>query len=168
MKKNEALTFYEKSRTDGVSIKLRKAMAIIESDIEDSDGLYPYNNGRLSMAEVCRRAGIHKITLQGNMHKNTTKISLQKWLVALNSKKITGSKVVRKRVTDTIDEWKSKYTKLARSYNEIYAIEVASRDAKIMDALEKISGLETEIVRLKAKLSNGTIVLMSGSGKKLD
>jgi hypothetical protein len=168
MKKNEALTFHEKRRTDEVSIKLRNAMAVIESDIDNNDGIYPYNNGRLSMAEVCRRAGIHKITLQGNVHKNTTKTSLQEWLSVLNAKSVTGSKSVRKRVTETIDDWKSRYAELARSYNEMYAIEIVSRNAKIRDATDKIFELEAEIVKLKSKLSNGTVFLISDSGGRLE
>ncbi len=118
------------------------------------------------MAEVCRRAGIHKITLQGDLHKKTTKIALQEWLVALDKKKVTGYKSVRKRITETTECWKEKYINLARSYNEVYAIEMVSRDARLRDALEKISCLEVEILKLKAKLSTGVVVLISDSDNK--
>ena len=157
---NESLALYAKSRSEGVCVRLRKAMATIEKEIEEGGGIYPFNNGRLSMAEVCRRAGIHKITLQGEAHKNTTKVVLKEWLSRLESRMIVGSKAVRRRVADTVDDWKGRYDDLARSYNEMYAIEIVSRNTKLNEALAKITELEKEIIRLRAQCSSGRLLLM--------
>ena len=55
------LNNHAKSRSSTFVSKLRQAMSTIEGDIEQNEGLYPYNAGRLTKAELCRRAGrIHR------------------------------------------------------------------------------------------------------------
>lgn len=169
---NGSLIAHAKSRSDAVSVKLHKAMATIELELESNDGIYPFNKGRLSMAEVCRRAGIHKITLQGEVHKLTSRVILKEWLETLEEQLVKGSKTVRRKVTCKIDDWKERYTDLARSYNEIYAIEIVSRDAKLEEALLKITQLEEELLMLRVQLSDKAVVLISecrkGTVKTLD
>lgn len=162
---NRTLVAHAKSRSDEVSVKLHKAMAIIERELEDNDGVYPFNKGRLSMAEVCRRAGIHKITLQGEVHRLTSRLILKEWLNTLEKQLVKGSKTVRRRVTSKIDDWKERYADLARSYNEIYAIEIVSRDVKLEAALLKIAQLEDELLLLRAQSSDKAVVLISGGRK---
>ena len=61
---------------------------------------------------------------------------------------------------------------MARSYNEIYAIEIVSRDAKLEEALLKITQLEEELLMLRVQLSDKAVVLISecrkGTVKTLD
>ncbi|MEI4522053.1 hypothetical protein [Pseudomonas sp. CCNWLW23] len=147
------LRIYSRSRSDEVLTKLRKAMEAIERDIEENDGLYPYNNGKLSLAEVCRRASIHKVTLQGGKHNSTTKVVLKEWLQNLNKLVAVGAKTVRKRVTASADEWRNRYFEIARKYNEMYAINIVSMQAKLETAESRIVELESENVALRKKLS---------------
>lgn len=165
---NESLVAHAKSRSDDVTIKLHKAMAVIESELEDNDGIYPFNKGRLSMAEVCRRAGVHKITLQGEVHRLTSRVVIKKWLDTLEKKFIKGSRSVRSRVASKIYDWKARYTDLARSYNEIYAIEIVSRDERLEAALLKIAELEEEVLSLRAQLSDKAVVLISRGKRRID
>lgn len=158
---NSSLRAHAKSRSDDVVVKLHKAMATIESELEINDGIYPFNKGRLSLAEVCRRAGIHKITLQGEAHRQTSRLVVKKWLDTLERHLVSGSKSVRSRVTSKIDDWKTRYTDLARTYNELYAIEIVHRDAEIDAAFAKIAELEAEVVSLRAQLSDEVVVLIS-------
>lgn len=157
---SSALIAHAKSRSDDVVVKLRRAMVTIAREIEDNDGCYLLNNGRLSMAEVCRRAAVHKITLQGAAHKLTTKIMLKEWLNGLN-KSIGSGKTVRQRTSRAINDWKARYDDLARSYNEMYAIEIVARDSKLSAALERVSELEGEVLKLHAQLSRGNVVKIS-------
>lgn len=165
---NESLVAHAKSRSDDVTIKLHKAMAVIEIELEDNEGIYPFNKGRLSMAEVCRRAGIHKITLQGEVHRLTSRVIVKKWLDNLEKQLIKGSKGVRCRVTSKIDDWKARYTDLARSYNEVYAVEIVSRDVKLESALLKVAELEEQVLSLRAQLSDKSVVLISRDKKRTD
>lgn len=165
---NESLVAHAKSRSDDVTIKLHKAMAVIEIELEDNEGIYPFNKGRLSMAEVCRRAGIHKITLQGEVHRLTSRVIVKNWLDNLEKQLIQGSKSVRCRVTSKIDDWKARYTDLARSYNEVYAVEIVSRDVKLASALLKVAELEEQVLSLRAQLSDKSVVLISRDKKRTD
>ncbi|MGE8303368.1 MAG: hypothetical protein ACN6PW_02835 [Pseudomonas kermanshahensis] len=162
---NASLIAHAKSRSDDVVVRIRKAMSIIQVEIEENDGIYPLNSGRLTMAEVCRRAGVHKITLQGHAHRSSTKIMLKDWLSGLD-KLLKGGKAIRQRVNIAVDDWKSRYEDLARSYNEMYAIEIVSRDSKLSLALAKVSELEGEVLKLRAQLSNDNVVVMSKRSDK--
>jgi len=113
------------------------------------------------MAEVCRRAGVHKITLQGKSHKTTTKVQLKAWLDGLDDRLVRGSQSVRRRITNAVEDWKGRYYDLARSFNEMYAVEVVSRDAKIKSALAKIDELENELLSLRARFPNGSVSRIS-------
>lgn len=165
---NNSLVVHAKSRSDDVSLKLHKAMVVIEGELEVNDGIYPFNKGRLSMAEVCRRAGIHKITLQGEVHRQTSRLVVKEWLHRVDAQLVKGSKNVRKRVTSKADDWKGRYVDLARTYNEMYAIEIVRRDAKLEAALAKIAELEGEVLSLQAQLSDKAVVLISRKSRTND
>jgi len=45
-------------RTEAALARLRKAMADIEADIAAHQGIYPYNHGRVTQSELCRRADV--------------------------------------------------------------------------------------------------------------
>jgi hypothetical protein len=164
---NNSLIAHAKSRSDDVTVKLHKAMATIEIELGVNDGIYPFNKGRLSMAEVCRRAGIHKITLQGEVHRLTNRLIVKEWLDELEKQLVKGSKSVRRRVTSKIDDWKARYTDLARSYNEIYAIEIVCREAKLKTAFAKIAELEGEVLSLRAQLSDKVVVVISDGKRRI-
>lgn len=55
-----------KERTAKVIAKVREAMKEMELDIQNSEGIYPFNGGRITVAEVCRRAKISNMTLQSH------------------------------------------------------------------------------------------------------
>jgi len=143
-------------------------MEAIEKDIEDNDGLYPYNNGRLSLAEVCRRASIHKVTLQGGKHNTTTKVVVKEWLQNLNGLVVVGAKTVRKRVTASADEWRDRYFEIARKYNEMYAINIVSMQSQLDMAQSRIADLESENLILRRKLSTRGVSLITGGPNKKD
>jgi hypothetical protein len=143
-------------------------MEVIERDIEANDGLYPFNNGRLSIAEVCRRASIHKVTLQGSKHKSTTRVVIKEWLENLDKLTVVGAKNVRKRVAASTEEWRERYLVIARKYNELYAIHIISMQKKLDVAQSRISELESENMALIVKLSAGGVSLISNVRSKKD
>ena len=57
-------------------------MKAMTAEVEEHDGLYPYNGGKINQSEVCRRAGISKVTLQGPIHKESTKVEIDEWGVS--------------------------------------------------------------------------------------
>jgi hypothetical protein len=143
-------------------------METIERDIEDNEGIYPFNNGRLSLAEVCRRASVHKVTLQGSTHRTTTKVVIKNWLDSLGQLSVKGAKTVRKRVTASIDEWRDRYFTIAQKYNEMYAIHMVSLQTKLEASQARISELESENMDLRIKLSGGSVAPILRGLKKED
>jgi hypothetical protein len=145
MKRNASeseLAHYASYRTNEIRIKLRNAMSQIEQEIDNNKLIYPFNGGRLSLSEVCRRAGVHKVTLQGEAHRATSKVSIVDWISSLKTRLVTGRKSVRKVVTNRADEWEARYKDIAQKFNEIYAIEVIAKNIKIQELIKKSTELD--------------------------
>jgi hypothetical protein len=77
------------ARREKVVAKVREAMALIEREIEESQGVYV--GGRLSLNEVCRKAGVHPITMQGSAHRSTTKPMVLAWMGKLKASTDAGN-----------------------------------------------------------------------------
>lgn len=73
-------------RTEAALQRLRQAMAQIEAEIEAHGGCYPYNHGRMTQSELCRRADVKKATLQNPVHKDTTRVEVMNWCDAINAR----------------------------------------------------------------------------------
>lgn len=159
-KPGDALAVHAHARTDQVRRRLRDAMKTIELEIEQNEGIYPFHGGRLSLSEVCRRAGVHKVTLQGPSHRDSSKPEVEKWIKSLKARLITGRKTVRKTVTARADDWESRYRAVANKFNEMYAIEVLVKEKTIRELTEKVVTLEDENLMLRSELSSGKVVRM--------
>ena len=77
---------HQHPRTGAALERLRRAMTDIEADISLHKGVYPFNHGRFTQSELCRRADVKKATLQNPVHKDTTRVEIIRWLDALNLK----------------------------------------------------------------------------------
>jgi hypothetical protein len=51
-------------RTQAMLHRLHTAMKAIEAEIDSHNGIYPFNHGRVTQSELCRRADVKKATLQ--------------------------------------------------------------------------------------------------------
>lgn len=83
---NDDPTPHSHPRTEAALQRLRQAMATIEAEIEAHGGSYPYNHGRLTQSELCRRADVKKATLQNPVHKDTTRVEIIQWCDAVNAR----------------------------------------------------------------------------------
>ena len=61
-------------------------MVDIEAEIVVNQGIYPFNYGRVTQSELCRRADVKKAMLQNPLRKDSTRVDFMAWLDALNSK----------------------------------------------------------------------------------
>ena len=141
----QELLNYARQRSVEVVSKLRKAMEKIEHDIDENDGLYPFNGGRVTQSEVCRRAGVSKVTLQGKSHKITTKLMIDDWVTRVSAGAVKGKRSVRKAVTARADAWKAAHAKIAQAYH--------TDRLKLVDAENRIKALEVENAALREQLS---------------
>lgn len=134
-----------RARTAKVVANLRKAMSTMEQEIEQHEGLYPYNGGRITQAEVCRRAGVSKITLQGAIHKTTTKQIVDQWVIRAASGVVAGKRNVRRAVTDRADAWKAAHKQIADQYHIAHL--------KLIDVERRVRDLENENAALRSELA---------------
>lgn len=92
------------ARTEAALKRLRKAMADIEADIVENSGVYPFNYGRVTQSELCRRADVKKATLQNPLHKDSTRVEIITWLDGLNAQLTQTRESTRARVTAVADD----------------------------------------------------------------
>lgn len=149
-----------KERTRKVVAAIKNAMAEIREDVKATEGVYPMNAGRLSMAEVCRRAGVHPITLMGKAHRDSTRPMVQRWLQELGS--VQGSRHVRATITMRADIEKEKCRRIASQFQAMYQVEMPKRDAELARLRERISALEAENLLLREQVAQGRVVRLPG------
>lgn len=162
---SHVLVVHARARSQAVRDAVQKTRKAIESEIEKNEGLYPYNGGRLSQAEFCRRAGISQVTLLGTAHKASTKQELDQWLRQVTRVLLTGKRVVRKAVTERADSWERRYREVANHYN-LFKIEMIAKEETIELHAKKIAELEEEILRLLQQVSEGRVVHIQKKGKR--
>ncbi len=90
-------------RTEAALARLRKAMAEIEAEIAAHQGVYPYNFGRVTQSELCRRADVKKATLQTPLHKDTTRVQILAWLDSVTAGLTVTRDATREKVTAAAD-----------------------------------------------------------------
>ena len=91
-------------RTLAMLQRLRKAMQDIEAEVAQHHGAYPFNHGRVTQSELCRRADVKKATLQTPLHKDTTRVEVIEWLERLSSQLADTRAATRERVTAVADD----------------------------------------------------------------
>jgi hypothetical protein len=141
----QELLDFAHNRSNDVVKKINAAIAVMESEIAENDGLYPLNGGRINQAEVCRRAKVSKVTLQGKSHKSTTKAMVDKWVDSIKQGVTTGKGAVRKEVAARANAWKEAHAKIATAYH--------IDQLKLIDANKRIKELERETAALREQLS---------------
>ena len=131
-----------KERTTKVIAKVREAMKEMELDIQNSEGIYPFNGGRITVAEVCRRAKISNMTLQAPSHRDSTKVVVEEWIKKLTVRLTTGAKIVRRAVTDRAEEWKRVHDEIATAYH-IDHLTLVNVRSELQEAQDRIKELES-------------------------
>lgn len=154
-KSREALRKHSSGRTDQLLARLEKARKVIEQEIEQAEGLYPFNGGRLSEAEVLRRANIARTTLLHPRHKSTRQ-ALKTWLATVRSGVEQGADSVRRTVTQRADDWKARYQALATAMH-ILKLDAISRDQKLAAARDEIARLTALSEALQVQVAEGRV-----------
>lgn len=139
--------------------RIEEAKRAIEADIERNSGIYPYKT-TITQAEVCRRAGINRMTLQKEQHRQT-RDDLKAWLDELAKKIASGAKVVRRAVTERIEDYKAAYEGIAQAYHEA-ELEHAERAAKLAEAEAEVGRLRARVAELEARNSELAAVVNEG------
>ena len=131
-------------RTQAMLQRLHQAMHDIEAEIATHQGVYPYNHGRVTQSELCRRADVKKATLQTPLHKDTTRVEVMAWLDRLSLQLAETRDAARERVTAVADDLAQELQRMQR--------ELAQAQARIAE-------LVAENTRLRQALSAATVAL---------
>lgn len=117
-------------------------MRDIEAEIETHHGVYPFNYGRVTQSELCRRADVKKATLQNPVHKDTTRVDIMAWLDALNAQLAQTRDGTRERVTAVADTLAAEIERLTLAYK--------AAQQQLAQAEKRIAQLQEENAILRA------------------
>lgn len=155
----EGLSSHAKSRSSTFVSKLKETMSLIETEIGENEGLYPFNAGRLTKAELCRRAGVDDQTLQNPTHKSTTNKMVDAWLNQIKASVAQGRTVVRRVVTERADHWKQEHNRIANAY--------LLAELEHNERLFKVTALTEEVMQLKNENAGLREMLSKAEGKNV-
>ena len=130
------------ARTEAALQRLHKAMREIEAEIETHHGVYPFNHGRVTQSELCRRADVKKATLQNPVHKDTTRVEIMAWLDQLATQLAHSRDGTRERVTAVADDLTAQVQHLT--------LACQTAQAQLAQAEERIRQLQMELALMRA------------------
>jgi len=133
------------ARTEAALERLRRAMHDIEAEVQANHGIYPFNYGRVTQSELCRRADVKKATLQNPVHKETTRVEIMAWLDGLAAKLTLTRESTRERVTAVADNLSAEVERLSD------ACQVAQM--RLTEAVHLIAQLRQENATLRSQLT---------------
>lgn len=157
----EALKRHASGMRDNTARKIEAAMETIAREVGENEGLYPYNKGKVTQAEVCRRAGVRVSTLQGMVHRGTTLKALNEWLAGMRQDAIHGRKAVRTAITERVNSWKEAYHQVAHNYH-VARLELSDVQARLRDREDRVRELERALARLQHTTSDGKVLPLVG------
>lgn len=99
------------AKTAKVHQKVEDAIRTITDEIKTNGGIYPYNGGAVSMAEIARRAEINEATFY-KKDNTALKERASLWLDTLKKKETVGRMRVRKTFQQRAEGWHEKYKAL--------------------------------------------------------
>jgi chromosome segregation ATPase len=130
------------ARTEAALQRLHKAMRDIEAEIETHHGVYPFNHGRITQSELCRRADVKKATLQNPVHKDTTRVEIMAWLDQLAARLSQTRDGTRERVTAVADHLTAQVQRLTLAHQ--------AAQEQLAQAEERIRQLQAELALMRA------------------
>lgn len=134
-------------RTEAALQRLRQAMAQIEAEILSHGGHYPYNHGRMTQSELCRRADVKKATLQNPVHKDTTRVEVIEWCDAINARLAQARDLARLEASSVAPQEDASHPALQQELDELRR--------RLEAALRHNAELEQENTALRARLGAG-------------
>jgi hypothetical protein len=130
------------ARTEAALQRLHMAMREIEAEIEAHHGVYPFNHGRVTQSELCRRADVKKATLQNPVHKDTTRVEIMAWLDELATRLSHTRDGARERVTAVADHLTAEMQRLTQTHQTALQ--------QLAQANERIRQLQAELTLMRA------------------
>lgn len=139
-----------------------EAIEAIETDIERNKGIYPFANGVVSSAEVLRRAGLSAAALQKQPH-HELRDEVNAWVAGTASKLARGVKVVRRAVTERVDQANDDIRRIRQRWLEADLVytDMVLENSKLK---QETSRLKAQNAQLKAALAGENVLPMQTPG----
>jgi len=134
---------------------LRNAMARMETEIAAAtDGAYPENKGRVSQAEICRRAGVSE-SVPKQPHQHAIRQEMKDWIVRLKKSGPVTRKDVVDRRRETLADMQTGFA--------VLAADVSAYRLRIHDLEKDLSRRDRQLADEK-RLTKDLRQQLSGSG----
>lgn len=137
------------------------AMKMIEDDVQANGGIYPLNNGVISIQELLRRAE----KSAGYLEKKSDRIvalkaDVTKWIANTNSKIVRGAKFIKRTVTERVDEANEEVNEIRQAWTEAELQYWVTQD-KLKAAQATIADLQKQNASLLAQNSATKVVAIA-------
>ena len=135
------------------------AMAVIEADVEKNAGVYPFAGGKITMAEVLRRAGKSEGYLRKSEPASLLELKeeVQDFVDRASRLISQGARNIRKDVTDRVREAQAELDLVRQAYHET-ELQFSDTLNLLQNAERTIEELRAEKNALLKKLADKTVV----------
>lgn len=135
-------------------------MRDIQVDVEANKGIYSLNDGKITLQEVLRRAGLSSAALE-KPHHRSFKVEVAGWIAGANKRIARGARSIRKIVTARVDDANDEIRAVRQAWTEAELEYVEGREEVATLTVQK-AALQREVQRLKAELSGRDVSLLTG------
>lgn len=143
-------------RSNEFRLRVENAMALIEKEMAENEGIYPHNKGSINLAEISRRAGVHQTTFHSPIQREYGD-TVKAWVNELKKRKFVGVGPVRRALSERIADWRAKYEGLAQSHRDTELL-LQATEAELESVRTKLDLISSENAELKKSMSVGRIV----------
>ncbi|CBJ39322.1 conserved protein of unknown function [Ralstonia solanacearum CMR15] len=131
------------SNAQDIHERVRAVMKAIQEEMAANQGIYPHNQGAVSLAEVARRAEIHPVTFHKKRYVDLVE-EVKEWLEILKQGAVVGRMRVRKALGTRIQEWKQLYEDLLDSHR-LAETDLAYAEARLDEVLVENEKLQQRV-----------------------
>lgn len=154
-----------KKRSMEIAAKVRSTMSRIDEEIRSNEGVYPFNKGSLSSAELCRRADIHPTTLFTPKQRELGR-EVNAWLQHIKTGNAIGRAAVRRSLGERIEDWRQLYIALAQAHRDT-ELELQQLEHEKIHLLNDVTDLQLKNRCLEDRLNElvgSNVVPLKGTG----
>ncbi|MCJ2096327.1 hypothetical protein MKK67_28060 [Methylobacterium sp. J-072] len=137
------------------------AMRDIQADVEANKGIYPLSDGRITLQEVLRRAGLSSAALE-KRHHHDFKAEVADWVAGANKRIARGARTIRKVVTERVDEANAEIKAIRQAWTEA-ELEYVDGRGELAKLTTENAALARQVQQLQAELAGRNVIPMTGA-----
>jgi len=151
-------TAYAKEKHIESKISLEDMMRTIEREIDANSGIYPYNDGRLTVDELLHRAGKSPAYLQKKAPRiRTLRHDANAWIKRVKGQIASGAPSVRREVNQRVKAVNKQIDEIRQNYHEA-ELQLTRVTSELTDAVRKMGELKTKNAELLQQLAGKAVV----------